>query len=877
MNNLLRHHSQRLDDPDYDNDSTESDRRRDASRAADRDNTRPRSMFSPSGAPLGERVRRVLNLPEARNVNLLREDDEHQDSDPPTDDSSHVIVLNRRQNRRHHTSPEESALPATATALAPQLPVAPSPQADHLPAHTNTSALCRAAWRIIQDALPTNTLAADLAWQQQLEGDPIRIKTFRTEALQQVDIVIFAYMRPSSPFINLLHSAAPFSLPSGDMHYRGKDIGFVGDRTDIRVPTPIVLAPEQPWKWLTKRITLDIGPLDLFYADPENATKFYHPPDRATDNPCVSPRLLAIPPHLVQFCATEPTTPYQFHNHITAFVSAEGSPVTLEQCRCVLQWCIMAAHHDTNPASSMLAFVLEPALSTDDMFNRWLQRRLIQTLGPLTPRLPPLPAPQPAPPGNPPGFSLAPPPDMWNQFASNLTQGLATAAAALNPQPRAPTGDSTTYEDGGKYYDAYQLAVIQGFSHTASLAGIPPIWALFQHTKHLDTHRDNIKRKMVAWAEAQRRHVAIDRGLYISNASLREILALKFNPGGAAAEVSTADQGISILMCRSRSTESKSSIRRRELIEHRMSKSSISFSDAEKTIERDSATCPDDYNELLRCLGTFCALLHTLFGSRCGFFVHCTRLLHSLDSEYVYDRRRFFTATFCRQLVWAMVEEGREYFSHRLSPSDFEGVHPDDIEYPESNVLELLPHIRNQTPLFRSSFPLQWNTTQSSITSARDGGSVALPHQHAPPVQAVNTQPTIAPSVISGVSNATSLPPPVGQIRETNIHPLIKTTMSDYIKKFRSVRLNQLLEHMGLTIADLPTLPVMATSTTSICYNFVLGKCVHSGCLHKHVDAVDVTDDFAEKITSTLTPAIQSFLTNGAPNQPRRKRRRRAE
>ena len=106
----------------------------------------------------------------------------------------------------------------------------------------------------------------------------------------------------------------------------------------------------------------------------------------------------------------------------------------------------------------------------------------------------------------------------------------------------------------------------------------------------------------------------------------------------------------------------------------------------EKTIKRDTATCPDDYNELLRCLGTFCVLLHTLFGSHCSFFVHCSQLLRTLDSEYDYDRRRCFTAMFCRQLVWVMVEEGREYLSHRLSPSDFEGVHQDDIDYPESNV-----------------------------------------------------------------------------------------------------------------------------------------------------------------------------------------------
>ena len=44
-------------------------------------------------------------------------------------------------------------------------------------------------------------------------------------------------MRPSSPYIHLVHSAATFSLPSSDDHYRGKDIAFVGDPTDCCVPT----------------------------------------------------------------------------------------------------------------------------------------------------------------------------------------------------------------------------------------------------------------------------------------------------------------------------------------------------------------------------------------------------------------------------------------------------------------------------------------------------------------------------------------------------------------------------------------------------------------------------------------------------------------
>ena len=869
MDDLLRHH--RTDDDDYVSVTA-------TQATAPALNVRPRSVFSPRGQNPGAQVRRDLNISDDFDGTTLPRDDyaDNQFLSDIEEDSTVIELHPRRADAQRRNDAPRGDIPA-------QAPPTTTPTVNTSPLTTNppacaSSGICTAIHRLMADT-PSNTLAIDLLWQQQVEGDPLKIKAFRTEVLQQVDLVVFAYMRPASPFVHLLHSAAPFSVPSGDIHYRGKDIGFVGDRTDVRVPTPIVLAPEQPWKWISRRIVMDIGPLDAFYAQEGNATKLFHPPDRTGEQMCTSPRLLAIPPHFIHFCVTGQRTPYHLHNYIATFATEPDSPITLDQCQCMLTWCLMASHHDTNAASSILSFTMEPAISTDDAFNRWLQRRLANTLG----HPPSTPAPFSVPHGLPPTApQVLPPPDMWNQFTTNLTQGIANAAAALQPLPRPATfGDNTASEDGGKFYDSYQLAVIQGFSNSPSVAGIQPIWALFQHTKHLDTHRDNLKRKMIAWAEAQRRHVAIDRGLYIPNASLREILSLRFNPGGAAAEVSTADQGISLLMCRARSTETKASIRRREQIEQKMSMASLSFSDAEKTIERDTATCPEDYNELLRCLGTFCALLHSLFGSRCSFFNQCAKLLRTLDSEYVYDRRRFFTPLFCRQLVWAMVEEGREYFSHRMSPTDFEGVHPDDVEYPETNIIELLPHIRNQTPLVRSSFPAQWLTTAGGHATAAAHGGESVQHtllHQAPPVQSIRTPVGAPPSVISGVSTVTSPTAQLqGQIRATNIHPMIKALMTPYIQKFRSVRLNQLLDSINLTIADLPALPSLATADTTICYNFVLGNCVHSACLHKHVDAAEVTDDFATKLTTMLAPAVTTFLNNGAPLMQRRKRRRRAE
>ncbi len=431
-----------------------------------------------------------------------------------------------------------------------------------------------------------------------------------------------------------------------DDHYRGKDVAFVGDKTSVTLPTPVLLSPELPWKWVTKKLGLDdIGPLDQFYAAAGNDNKLYPPVPPAGDQNVTLPRLLVLPPQFINFCVSGQRTPYQFHKYLSLAATALGSPVTIPECQLMLDWCIMASHHDTH--TSVLAFSLEAAFSTDEAFNKWVQRRLNQTLGPdggsrasmhAYPQ-PSHPASQPfnIPPGvpPPPAQYQMPSPNLWAQFAANLTHGLA---AALQPMATALAasegGVASAYEDGGRNYDKYQLAVVRGFSHTHEFSGIQQFWALFQTTKHTETHRNNIKRKMARWANAQRPPISIDRNLYITNATLKDILALRFNPGNSTADLETAEEGISILICRPRSMESKSAQRRKELIEGRASKTYLSLTDAEKLFMASEPTvCPEDYNALTKCMGTYCALLHILFGSKCVFFKHCMELVHVLTSD----------------------------------------------------------------------------------------------------------------------------------------------------------------------------------------------------------------------------------------------------
>ena len=246
-----------------------------------------------------------------------------------------------------------------------------------------------------------------------------------------------------------------------------------------------------------------------------------------------------------------------------------------------------------------------------------------------------------------------------------------------------------------------------------------------------------------------------------------------------------------------------------------------------------------------------------------------------------------FKPLFCRQIVWAIIEDGRSYFATRMSPDDFIGLHPDEIHFPTSTLNEIEPNIRHQTPIIRSSFPPQWCIGLDSRLPP-DGSAQSAPLQSLlPPVASISATHTLpTPSVFSAISAgsisaAGQSTQQRSQIRATNIHPTIRAAMMAYVQKFRSIRLLQMLSSLNLTLDDLPNIPPTDGSTAAMCYNFVLGKCVHDGCQHRHVPAADVPDDFATKMVEILAPAIANFMTNGAPQRPRRNnnnnKRRRTE
>jgi hypothetical protein len=149
-----------------------------------------------------------------------------------------------------------------------------------------------------------------------------------------------------------------------------------------------------------------------------------------------------------------------------------------------------------------------------------------------------------------------------------------------------------------------------------------------------------------------------------------DIVKLEFCPGSPTTYLATAEQGISILTCRPWTGNDTADIRSREQAV-KFTEKNQSLSEALLLGKRDPHQPPSSYHELKLDLGTFCALLWTLFGDHCDYYDNCFALYNMLYSESVFANARNFTAPICRQITWAVLNDSRQFFFRTLTTDDF--------------------------------------------------------------------------------------------------------------------------------------------------------------------------------------------------------------
>ena len=115
---------------------------------------------------------------------------------------------------------------------------------------------------------------------------------------------------------------------------------------------------------------------------------------------------------------------------------------------------------------------------------------------------------------------------------------------------------------------------------------------------------------------------------------------------------------------------------------------------------------PSTYWELKITLATFCALLFTLFRGKCDYYRGAWKLYRALTQANTKKKRRLFTAQLCREIVWAIIDNGRAFFNQVLTWNEVRGG--GYVDWPMATLDNILLNIKRIQPIGMADFPPQW-------------------------------------------------------------------------------------------------------------------------------------------------------------------------
>ena len=156
------------------------------------------------------------------------------------------------------------------------------PATGRLPRNTATASALVATSHQDEAIKTAADLIAFLEWQSSRRGEAEEQKRFREDALAFPRLLVFVTMRKKSPYIHLVHSAGVYpNIPGAYPVWKGKAVGFLGDKTKFANPQMIELGKTVAWAWDDPAICKDSVVMATYYELPENREKLWTPPGDA--------------------------------------------------------------------------------------------------------------------------------------------------------------------------------------------------------------------------------------------------------------------------------------------------------------------------------------------------------------------------------------------------------------------------------------------------------------------------------------------------------------------------------------------------------------------------------------------------------------------
>jgi hypothetical protein len=179
------------------------------------------------------------------------------------------------------------------------------------------------------------------------------------------------------------------AISKATQHLQERYVGFVGDRTATKDPTPVVLPQQSTWKWDTKTTSSDAVAVVLeahYAADPTKRGKLWAPDQTDSDEwtAIMAPRLLAAPLVLFRAIREErrPLMPHEVRGLVLTIIKdADDLNKACDDWQLVLSWCLLAAQQDANGNSYLGVPVDAITEGDDDYFEKWINQRLDSVFG----------------------------------------------------------------------------------------------------------------------------------------------------------------------------------------------------------------------------------------------------------------------------------------------------------------------------------------------------------------------------------------------------------------------------------------------------------------------------------------------------------------
>ena len=721
-----------------------------------------------------------------------------------------------------------------------------------------------------------NTISFELKWQPRNGKDKEINKKFLESILQVRGFNAFLFMTKDSSIVKLAHSAAKFATISPmAANVDGKIFAFIGDRHDTQEPRAILI-PASAWTtWITYKVNDDEKPMLEHYKDIAHYGHLYQVAGGRTAKHV--PHMLAIPLIAVKLFDLHKKGKMP-HECLDILIShLEVNNESGDEWRLIRDWLITAAYCDVKKRkkSSVVSIEIEGVTCDDDEVREWSKHRLDEMIGPLRKQPPPQTMPPLQTTATPFATHQAPPQSTGLAADIGRAIGLALRTASV---PTGPAHREKNDTEMVRPYTKDEYGLLMAFCDVVRARDIPRIWRHFaaSKVKQVEIHRRQLQKQMEEWGHNYRTEID---NIFFEQKTIEDIINLRFNPGEGIAQYRTCEQGISILVCRPRGIAETERLRD---VEHttEATRGTRTFKEASNLTTTKPRLPASTFHEVRRNIGTFCAFIHALFGSKCEYYLKLMDLKRIFDDSSTQTIKDAFNINVCRRIIWAIVCDGRFFFSQvRLSQDLIPGIGWRDR--PTSLLNLIMDKVMFAEPIQRPTYPTEWEHVevtpptrqneqqiqprfgyrstqpqgQGDTGEGRSGTYQQAQYQQGQPQQGRQGH-------VKGSQHQRGTTP-----RDAR-HPKIKALIDPLLAKDNRISVKTICQASGVQIYDMPGLQKYRDSNgqSTICWNGVLKGCGWAECPLKriggHVPREEITDGFADAICDKIGKGVTYLMTN---------------